>query len=234
MEKHEITVIARIFTDFPEKFGLPRQSGIVKGLKGKIVFEPPFRNPAAVKELSEYSHIWLLWLFSKAEKGNSSLTVRPPRLGGNKRVGVFATRSPYRPNSIGMSAVRLERVELDNELGPVIEVSGIDMMNGTPIIDIKPYLSFADSYPEAVCGFADRLYSEHLEVVIPESIKAALPKETLEQLYGVLSGDPRPAYHDDPDRIYGFDFGGYSVKFRVNKYILTVLSLDGNAFDNDM
>ncbi len=225
MEKIEITVIAKIYTDFPEKFGLPRQSGIVKGLRGRIIFEPPYRDFSAVRELNEYSHLWLLWLFSKSEKTDWSATVRPPRLGGNKRVGVFATRSPYRPNSIGMSAVKLEKITVDKELGPVIEVSGIDMVSGTPIIDIKPYLSFADSYPDAVCGFADKLYSDELEVIIPDNIKNSLPKETAEQLKGVLSGDPRPRYHDDPSRIYGFDFGEYEVKFQVKKRVLTVISV---------
>lgn len=225
MEKFEITAIARIYTDFPEKFGLPRQSGIVKGLRGKIIFEPPYRDFSAVRELNEYSHIWLLWLFSKSEKDNWSPTVRPPRLGGNKRVGVFATRSPYRPNPIGMSAVKLEKVTLDKELGPIIEVSGIDMVDGTPIIDIKPYLSFADSYPDAVCGFADKLYSDELQVIFPEKIKTSLPQKTAELLSGILSGDPRPRYHDDPNRIYGFIFGEYEVKFRVENRVLTVVSV---------
>lgn len=225
MEKFEITAIARIYTDFPEKFGLPRQSGIVKELRGKIIFEPPYRDFSAVRQLNEYSHIWLLWLFSKSERDNRSPTVRPPRLGGNIRVGVFATRSPYRPNPIGMSAVKLEKVTLDKELGPVIEVSGIDMVDGTPIIDIKPYLSFTDSYPDAVCGFADKLYSDELQVIIPEKIKNGLPGEITEQLSGILSGDPRPRYHDDPNRIYGFNFGEYEVKFRVENRVLTVISV---------
>ena len=166
MEEYKIKPIAKIYTDFPEKFGLPRQSGLIDALKGRIVFEPPYRDFAAVKELSEYSHIWVLWLFSRSEREGWYATVRPPRLGGNKRVGVFATRSPYRPNPIGLSAVKLDRVVNDKSLGPVLEVSGIDMADGTPILDIKPYLSFTDSYPNAICGFADRIYGSKLSVKI--------------------------------------------------------------------
>ena len=217
--------IAHIHTQFPEKFGIPRQSGLVPDARGEIIFEPSFRNPDAVKGIEEFSHLWLLWDFSRAKQKEFHATVAPPRLGGKERRGVFATRSPYRPNSIGMSAVKLEKITVDKELGPVIEVSGIDMVSGTPIIDIKPYLSFADSYPDAVCGFADKLYSDELEVIIPDNIKNSLPKETAEQLKGVLSGDPRPRYHDDPSRIYGFDFGEYEVKFQVKKRVLTVISV---------
>ncbi len=230
MNEYKMKIIGKVHTDFPEKFGLPRQSGIVKGLKGKIIFEPEYRDFSAVRELSEYSHIWVLWLFSEALRDGWSPTVRPPRLGGNKRVGVFATRSPYRPNSIGMSALKLERVYLDKELGPVIEVSGIDMMNGTPIIDIKPYLNFADSYPDAVSGFADALYGDSLRVIIPDEIKGKLTANVVEQLYSVLAGDPRPRYHNDEDRIYGFTFKNYEIKFRVQGDILTVVSVDLNEF----
>lgn len=218
--------IARIYTDFPDKFGIPRQSGIVKELKGRVVFEPPYRDYRAVKELSEYSHIWLLWLFSRSEREEWSPTVRPPRLGGNTRVGVFATRSPYRPNPIGMSAVKLDRVVMDESLGPVLEVSGIDIVDGTPILDIKPYLTFADSYPNAVCGFADRLYGQQLAVIIPESILKTIPDDLTDALKGILAEDPRPRYQNDPERVYGFAFGKYEVKFKVDGEILTVISVE--------
>ena len=218
--------IARIYTDFPDKFGIPRQSGIVKELKGRVVFEPPYRDYRAVKELCEYSHIWLVWLFSRSEREDWSPTVRPPRLGGNKRVGVFATRSPYRPNPIGLSAVKLERVELNKSLGPVLEVSGIDMANGTPILDIKPYLSFADSYPDAVCGFADRLYGQSLNVIIPNELLKTLPADLTDTLKSLLSQDPRPRYQNDPERIYGFSFNKYEIKFKVAGNVLTVISVE--------
>lgn len=226
MEKYEMKPIARIYTDFPDKFGIPRQSGIVKELKGRVVFEPPYRDYRAVKELSEYSHIWLLWLFSRSEREDWSPTVRPPRLGGNTRVGVFATRSPYRPNPIGMSAVKLDRVVVDEGLGPVLEVSGIDMVDGTPILDIKPYLSFADSYPGAVCGFADRLYGQQLKVIIPHSISKTIPDDLTDALKGLLAEDPRPRYQNDPERVYGFAFNKYDVKFKVDGEILTVISVE--------
>ena len=226
MKEYTMKPIARIYTDFPDKFGIPRQSGIVKELKGRVVFEPPYRDYRAVKELSEYSHIWLLWLFSRSERDEWSPTVRPPRLGGNTRVGVFATRSPYRPNPIGMSAVKLDRVVLDESLGPVLEVSGIDIVDGTPILDIKPYLTFADSYPNAVCGFADRLYGQQLAVIIPESISKTIPDDLTDALKGILAEDPRPRYQNDPERVYGFAFGKYEVKFKVDGEILTVISVE--------
>lgn len=226
MKEYTMKPIARIYTDFPDKFGIPRQSGIVKELKGRVVFEPPYRDYRAVKELSEYSHIWLLWLFSRSEREEWSPTVRPPRLGGNTRVGVFATRSPYRPNPIGMSAVKLDRVVLDEILGPVLEVSGIDIVDGTPILDIKPYLTFADSYPNAVCGFADRLYGQQLAVIIPESILTTIPDDLTDALKGILAEDPRPRYQNDPERVYGFAFGKYEVKFKVDGEILTVISVE--------
>lgn len=216
--------IAKIYTDFPEKFGLPRQSGLIKGLRGKIVFEPEYRDISAVRGLEEYSHIWLLWEFS-GFGGNWSPTVRPPRLGGNKRIGVFATRSPNRPNPIGLSAVRLEKISLDKKLGAVLEVSGIDMMNGTSIYDIKPYLSFADSYPEAVCGFAAEKFAEKAAVEIPESIANTLDAETLLQLREILEEDPRPHYQNDPDRIYGFTFKGMQIRFCAKGGLVKVLSV---------
>ncbi len=226
MQEYKMKPIAKIHTDFPDKFGLPRQSGLVKGLKGRVVFEPPYRDYRAVKELGEYSHIWLIWLFSRSEREDWSPTVRPPRLGGNTRVGVFATRSPYRPNPIGMSAVKLERVVIDQDLGPVLEVSGIDMANGTPILDIKPYLSFADSYPDAVCGFADRLYGQSLKVVIPDELLKILPADLIEPLKDLLAEDPRPRYQNDPERVYGFFFNKYEIKFKVDKEILTVAAIE--------
>lgn len=226
MEKLSFNVIARIYTDFPCKFGLPRQSGIVSGLKGRVIFEPEYRDFSAVRELSEFSHIWLLWYFSRAEKSGWSPTVRPPRLGGNRRVGVFATRSPNRPNPIALSAVRLERVSSDDASGPVLEVSGIDMCDGTPILDIKPYLSFADAYPGAVNGFADEALGEKTAVIIPEGIRASLSDETANLLRSLLAEDPRPRYHSDPERIYGFIFKNLEIKFKAENGFITVLSAD--------
>lgn len=221
--------IAKIYTDFPEKFGLPRQSGLVENLRGKIVFEPEYRDISAVRGLEEYSHIWLLWEFSGFKGGDWSPMVRPPRLGGNKRVGVFATRSPNRPNPIGLSAVRLEKISLDKKLGAVLEVSGIDMMNGTPIYDIKPYLSFADSYPHAVCGFAAEKFGEKATVEIPESIADTLDAETLLQLKKILEEDPRPHYQTDPERVYGFTFKSLEIHFKAGKGVIKLLSAESKA-----
>lgn len=218
----EIDIIARIHTDFENKFGLPRQSGMVEGLKGKIVFEPKYRNPDAVRGLSDFSHVWLIWEFSKAKRDNWSATVRPPRLGGNERMGVFATRSPFRPNPLGLSCVKLESVEIDPIDGPVIVVSGIDMLDGTPIYDIKPYVPHADLRPDAVGGFADAHRDDRVEVVFPEELLEKVPADKREALRGVLEGDPRPSYQDDPERIYGFGFAGLEVKFRVSDGVLTV------------
>ena len=217
--------IAKIYTDFPEKFGLPRQSGIVKELCGKIIFEPEYRDISAVRGLEEYSHIWLLWQFSGFDGGDWSPTVRPPRLGGNKRMGVFATRSPNRPNPIGLSAVRLEKISFDEKLGAVLEVSGIDMMNGTPIYDIKPYVSFADSFRDAVCGCADEKFGERAAVEIPESIADNLEEETLLQLRKILAEDPRPHYQNDPDRVYGFTFKDMQIRFCAAENRIKVLSV---------
>lgn len=221
--------IAKIYTDFPEKFGLPRQSGLVENLRGKIVFEPEYRDISAVRGLEEYSHIWLLWEFSGFKGGDWPPTVRPPRLGGNKRVGVFATRSPNRPNPIGLSAVRLEKISLDKKLGAVLEVSGIDMMNGTPIYDIKPYLSFSDSYPHAVCGFAAEKFGEKATVEIPESIADTLDAETLLQLKKILEEDPRPHYQTDPERVYGFTFKSLEIHFKAEKGVIKLLSAESKA-----
>ena len=222
----EIEVIARIHTDFENKFGIPRQSGLVESLMGEIVFEPKYRNPDAVRGMQDFSHLWLIWEFSKAKRDGWTATVRPPRLGGNERVGVFATRSPFRPNPLGLSCVKLERVEFDPVRGPVIIVSGIDMLDGTPIYDIKPYVPHADLRPDAVGGFADAHRDDKVEVVFPDELIAKVPAEKREALIGVLAGDPRPSYQDDPERIYGFGFAGMEVKFRVDKSVLTVCGIE--------
>lgn len=218
-------IIARIKTDFPTKFGLPRQSGIVKEIEGKIIFEKPYRVPDAFRGLEEFSHIWLLWKFSESEREDWSPTVRPPLLGGNKRMGVFATRSPFRPNSIGLSCVKLEKIEFDSALGPVLYVSGADLMDGTPIYDVKPYLPYADSLPGAFGGFTETLAERHLKVTVPENMAFRLPENKLEELIGVLENDPRPSYIDDPDRVYGFVFAGREIKFTVAGKELTVIDI---------
>lgn len=214
--------IARICTEFPTKFGIPRQSGLVQTLHGRVVFEPEYRVAEALRGMEGFSHIWLLWQFSQTVRETWSPTVRPPRLGGNKRMGVFATRSPYRPNAIGLSCVRLERVELHTEDGPVLYVAGADLMDGTPIFDIKPYLPYADSHPEAVGGFAEQKPAERLHVERLETWKSFLPEPLWEGLCGVLSCDPRPPYQDDPRRMYDLEFGGYHIKFTVEHDVLTV------------
>ena len=215
-------IIARIQTDFPDKFGIPRQSGLVQELQGKIVFEPEFRSPEAVRGLEAFSHIWLLWQFSKSNKAQWSPTVRPPRLGGDKRVGVFATRSPFRPNDIGLSSVRLERIELDGHDGPVLYVSGADLADGTPIYDIKPYLPYVDCHLDATEGFTSQTKLYQLQVEFPAELLARYPQEKQAAILHVLEQDPRPAYIDDPERIYGLSFAGYDVKFKVSGSILTV------------
>ncbi len=224
--------IARIHTDFPTKFGIPRQSGIVASLQGKIVFEPEYRIPEAVRGLEDFSHIWLLWEFSEAVRDSWSPTVRPPRLGGNVRKGVFATRSPFRPNPIGLSSVRLEKVDIDPNLGPVLYVSGADLMDGTPIYDIKPYIAYTDSHPEAVSGFASTPAEYLLEVVFPEDLLQKIPENQRESLVDVLAHDPRPQYQDDPERIYGMAFGGMEVKFKVEGNRLVVVQTEASQ-DHD-
>ena len=218
--------IARIHTDFPTKFGIPRQSGIIASLQATIVFEPEYRNPDAVRGLEDFSHIWLLWQFSEAVRDDWSPTVRPPRLGGNVRKGVFATRSPFRPNPIGLSSVKLEKVEIDSKFGPILHVSGADLMDGTPIYDIKPYIAYTDSHPEAVSGFATTPAEFLLEVVFPESLLQKVPENQRKSLIDVLAHDPRPQYQDDPDRIYGMAFGGMEVKFKVEERLLTVVEVN--------
>ncbi|MBQ6025824.1 MAG: tRNA (N6-threonylcarbamoyladenosine(37)-N6)-methyltransferase TrmO [Lachnospiraceae bacterium] len=226
--KMRITPIAHIRTDFPEKFGIPRQPGVVEELKGRIVFEPEYRNPDMIRGLEEFSHIWLIWEFSKnlADDGSSkfSPTVRPPRLGGNKRIGVFATRSPFRPNPLGLSVVKIDHVEQDTPEGPVIYVKGADMVDGTPIYDIKPYIPYADSIPGAKGGFTDNMEYKTLKVEWNWD-NNDIPKNTKINLEKILSNDPRPHYQNDPDRVYGMSYAGYEVKFKVTGEVLTVLSV---------
>lgn len=224
METHELKVIARIRSDFPEKFGIPRQSGLVPQLRAKIIFEPEFRNADALRGIEGFSHLWLIWQFSAAVRDTWSPTVRPPRLGGNERVGVFATRSPFRPNAVGLSCVRLEGVAREEGLGEVLIVSGADLMDATPIYDIKPYLPYADAHPEALGGFAPAP-KETLAVDCPPELLAALPEEQREALLGVLAQDPRPQYQHDPARVYAMSFGGWDIKFRVRGERVEVLSL---------
>lgn len=223
-----ITPIAHIRTDFPEKFGIPRQPGVVEELKGRIVFEPEYRNPDMIRGLEEFSHIWLIWEFSENldETGNArwSPTVRPPRLGGNDRLGVFATRSPFRPNPIGLSVVKIEKISEDKGSGPVIHVLGADMVDGTPIYDIKPYIPYADSIPGAKGGFTDDMEYKTLKVEWNWD-NNDIPKNTKISLEKILSNDPRPHYQNDPDRVYGMSYAGYEVKFKVTGEVLTVLSV---------
>ena len=218
-------VIARIRSPFAEKFGVPRQSGVVEELCARVVFEPPYRNPDAVRGLEGFSHIWLIWQFDRALREGWSPTVRPPRLGGNRRLGVFATRSPFRPNAIGLSSVRLERVEIDPALGPVLHVRGSDLVDGTPIFDVKPYLPYTDSHPDATGGFTDTAAMEPLAVEIAPALFEKLPPDDRAGLLGVLANDPRPRYQDDESRIYGLRFAGYNVRFTVSGKTLTVLSV---------
>lgn len=226
MEQHALRVIARVHSDFQDKFGIPRQSGLVDALEARVVFEPEYRAPEAVRGLEEFSHIWLIWQFSRAVREDWSPTVRPPRLGGNRRLGVFATRSPFRPNPLALSAVRLERVELDPKLGPVLHIAGADLLDGTPIYDIKPYLPYADAHPEALGGFTDRTPRRRLEVQCPEALLERVPPGKREALLGVLAEDPRPSYQNDPERVYGMAFAGVEVKFTVAGDTLTVAAVE--------
>lgn len=217
-------IIARIHTDFTEKFGIPRQSGLVEN-PGTIVFEPPYRNPDALRGLEGYSHIWLLWQFSRAVRDEWSPTVRPPRLGGNTRMGVFATRSPFRPNAIGLSSVRLTGIELSGPQGPVLYVSGADLLDGTPIFDIKPYLPYTDAHPDATGGFAFQEKEGPLQVVFPAEWLNRVPTQQRETLRAVLAQDPRPAYQHEPERVYKMAFGELEVHFTVSEQTLTVCSV---------
>lgn len=219
-------IIARIKTDFPSKFGLPRQSGLIDEIKGKIIFEKPYRNPDAIRGLDGFSHIWLLWQFSESCREDWSPTVRPPKLGGNKRMGVFATRSPFRPNPIGLSCVRLEKIELSKKDGPIIYVCGADLMNDTPIYDIKPYLPYADCKSDATGGFADSLELKPLKVEISAELLNRIPDDKKTELIKVLESNPKPSYQNDPERIYGFYFDKFEISFKTENDVLTVVDVN--------
>ena len=221
-----VDVIAHIRTDLPEKFGVPRQSGLVPQLRGTIVFEPTYRNPDALRGLEGFSHLWLIFQFHRAVRESWSPTVRPPRLGGNRRMGVFATRSPFRPNNLGLSCVKLEEVHQDEQLGPVIEVSGADLVDGTPILDIKPYLPYADCRVDATGGFTDPLDGQTLQVNCDPALLERFAPQQREGLLGVLACDPRPRYQEDPERVYGLAFAGRNVKFTVKDGVLTVVEVE--------
>lgn len=217
--------IATILSDFNSKFGIPRQSGLVKELKAKIIFEPQFRDVEAVRGLEEFSHIWLIWKFSKSPVGKWSPTVRPPILGGNIRMGVFATRSPIRPNPIGLSVVRLEKIEIDAKLGAILHVAGADLLNGTPILDIKPYIAYSDSHPKASGGFTNRSVRTKLRIDFPEKLLMQIPDNKREALIKILELDPRPSYQNDPHRVYGVEFANFDVRFNVMEDLLSVIEI---------
>lgn len=223
----ELSPIAYIHTEFSEKFGVPRQSGLAGSLRGTIVFVPEYRNADALRGLDGFSHLWLIWEFSANSHQGWQPTVRPPRLGGNERMGVFATRSPFRPNPLGLSCVEIDHIEADTPDGPVIYVKGADLVDGTPIYDIKPYIKYADARPHAVCGYVDTLKERSLKVVLPEEVAAKIVDNSIiPSLVETLSLDPRPSYQDDPQREYGMSFAGMNVRFNVDSGILTVLSVD--------
>ena len=222
MENVTIQVIARMHSDFATKFGIPRQSGLVEELRSTIVFEPEFRNPDTLRGIEDFSHLWIIWQFSEAVRTEWSPTVRPPRLGGNTRLGVFATRSPFRPNSLGLSSVKLLSVEKTEKYGTVLHVGGADLMDGTPIFDIKPYIPYGDSHPDATGGFTDTADDFLLKVNFPESLLNLLPESKREAAIGVLSHDPRPSYQRKPGRVYGLTFAGYDIRFTVDDDTLTV------------
>lgn len=217
-----LVFVAKIHTEFPDKFGIPRQSGLVSSLRGEIVFEPEFRSMDAIRGLEEFSHIWLLWEFSEAKKEGNALTVTPPRLGGKERRGVFATRAPFRPNSIGLSSVKLEKIYMDEKRGPVLVVSGADMLDGTPIYDIKPYLPYTDAHPDARGGFGEEHKADGIMVVFPREQKLKLPEDIFNRVLDVLKQDPRAAYNKKPDYVYGMSFAGYDIRFTVEDDILYV------------
>lgn len=216
MAKREIAPIAHIYNDFKEKFGIPRQSGKVPEIKSRIVFKKEFRHPDALRGIEGFSHLWLIFDFSKAHREGFSPTVRPPRLGGNERIGVFASRSPFRPNNLGLSSVKLERVEQDEKDGQILVVSGADILDGTPIYDIKPYLSYTDCHPDAIGSYADAALSHKLSVEFPENLSSLLSPQKREEICAILAEDPRPSYQDDPDRLYSMHFGDFDVRFSVN------------------
>ena len=221
-----IQVIARMHSDFATKFGIPRQSGLVQELRSTIVFEPAYRNSDALRGIEEFSHLWIIWQFSEAVRRGWSPTVRPPRLGGNTRMGVFATRSPFRPNNLGLSSVRLLGVEQTAEYGTVLHVGGADLMDGTPIFDIKPYIPYGDCHPEATGGFTDRAGEFLLNVDFPMELLKKLPEDKRDAAIGVLSHDPRPSYQRQPERIYGLNFAGCDIRFRVEQDVLTVIEVN--------
>lgn len=226
MQNINIQVIARMRSDFPTKFGIPRQSGLVAELESTIVFEPEFRNPDALRGIEGYSHLWIIWQFSEAVRQEWSPTVRPPRLGGNTRMGVFATRSPFRPNNLGLSCVKLIGIEHTEKNGTVLHVAGADLMDGTPIFDIKPYIPYSDSFPEASGGFTDTAEDFILEVNFPTSLLELLPESKQQAAIGVLSHDPRPSYQRKEDRIYGLTFAGFDIRFTVKGKLLSVCEVN--------
>lgn len=226
MQNINIQVIARMRSDFPTKFGIPRQSGLVEELESTIVFEPEFRNPDALRGIEGYSHLWIIWQFSEAVRQEWSPTVRPPRLGGNTRMGVFATRSPFRPNNLGLSCVKLIGIEHTEKNGTVLHVAGADLMDGTPIFDIKPYIPYSDSFPEAIGGFTDTAEDFILEVNFPTSLLELLPESKQQAAIGVLSHDPRPSYQRKEDRIYGLTFAGFDIRFTVKGKLLSVCEVN--------
>ncbi len=226
MEDVKIQVIARIKSDFPTKFGIPRQSGLVEALRSTIIFEPEFRNADALRGIEGYSHLWLIWQFSEAVRTDWSPTVRPPRLGGNTRMGVFATRSPFRPNNLGLSSVKLLGVEHTEKYGTVLHVGGADLMDGTPIFDIKPYIPYSDCHGSAVGGFTDTAGDFLLQVDFPAQLLALLPEDKRAAAMGILSHDPRPSYQRKPDRIYGIPFAGFDIRFTVKDDVLTVAAVE--------
>ena len=226
MQDVTVQVIARMKSDFPTKFGIPRQSGLVEALQSTIIFEPEFRNADALRGIEGYSHLWLIWQFSEAVRSDWSPTVRPPRLGGNTRMGVFATRSPFRPNNLGLSSVRLLGIEHTAQFGTVLHVSGADLMDGTPIFDVKPYVPYSDCHQDATGGFTDTADEFLLKVDIPEALLNKFPADKHDAVLGVLEHDPRPSYQKDPDRIYGLTFAGFDIRFTVSGDRLTVIAVE--------
>ena len=224
-ENIPLRIIAHIHSDFPTKFGIPRQSGLIHELKAAVVFEPEYRNPDALRGLEGYTHIWLIWQFSETARQGWSPTVRPPRLGGNTRMGVFASRSPFRPNPVGLSSVRLERIELQSPFGPILHVAGADLMDNTPIYDIKPYLPYVDSHPDAAGGFALQSHEGFLQVNVPSGLLERIPPDRRDALLAVLAQDPRPAYQNTPDRVYGMEYAGFEMRFTVSGHTLTVCEI---------
>ena len=224
-ENIPLRIIAHIHSDFPTKFGIPRQSGLIHELKAAVVFEPEYRNPDALRGLEGYTHIWLIWQFSETARQGWSPTVRPPRLGGNTRMGVFASRSPFRPNPVGLSSVRLERIELQSPFGPILHVAGADLMDNTPIYDIKPYLPYVDSHPDAAGGFALQSHEGFLQVNVPSGLLERIPPDRRDALLAVLAQDPRPAYQNAPSRVYGMEYAGFEIRFTVSGHTLTVCEI---------